>query len=394
MLSILLVIIYISFVSLGLPDALLGSAWPSMYAGLGVPVSYAGIISMLIAGGTILSSLNSGRLIKKLGTGKVTAISVCMTAVALFGFSISHSFIILCLWAIPYGLGAGSVDAALNSFVALHYKARHMSWLHCFWGIGATMGPYIMGFCLTRGLEWNSGYRIISVLQVVLTAILIFTIPLWKRAGSSGEQGEVSHKSLSIRKLIRIPGAKPALAAFFCYCAVESTTGLWSSSYMVMERGLSAGDAAKWTSLFYLGITFGRFVSGFITMRLGNRQMVRVGQGIAVLGIITLLLPLGNLVLYTGFILIGLGCAPIFPSLLHATPDNFGKELSQAIMGMQMASAYIGSTFIPPLFGLLAERISIALYPFFLFIFIVLMIGMVESLNKIKGLKIENKAAL
>ena len=392
MLSILLVITYISFISLGFPDALLGSAWPSMYAGLGVPVSYAGIISMIIAGGTIISSLNSGRLIKKLGTGKVTAISVCMTAAALFGFSISHSFIMLCLWAVPYGLGAGSVDAALNNFVALHYKARHMNWIHCFWGIGATMGPYVMGFCLTRGLAWNSGYRIISVLQVVLTAILIFTIPLWKKVGSSAEQGAISHKSLSIRELIRIPGAKPALTAFFCYCAVESTTGLWSSSYMVMDRGLSAGAAAKWTSLFYLGITFGRFVSGFITLKLGNKQLVRVGQGIAVLGIIALQLPLGNTVMYTGFVLIGLGCAPIFPSLLHATPDNFGKELSQAIMGMQMASAYIGSTFIPPLFGLLAERISIKLYPFFLFAFVMFMIGMVERLNKIKGNKIESKA--
>ena len=394
MLSILLVIIYISFISLGLPDALLGSAWPSMYAGLGVPVSYAGIISMIIAGGTIISSLNSGRLIKKLGTGKVTAISVCMTAAALFGFSISRSFLLLCLWAVPYGLGAGSVDAALNNFVALHYKARHMSWLHCFWGIGATMGPYVMGFCLTRGLPWNNGYRIISVLQVVLTAILIFTIPLWGKAGSSAEQGVIAHKSLSIRELIRIPGAKPALTAFFCYCAVESTTGLWSSSYMVMDRGLSAGDAAKWTSLFYLGITFGRFVSGFITLKLGNKQLVRVGQGIAVLGIIALLLPLGNTVMYAGFVLIGLGCAPIFPSLLHATPDNFGKELSQAIMGMQMASAYIGSTFIPPLFGLLAERISIRLYPFFLFIFIVLMIVMAESLNKIKGVTTDSKAVM
>jgi len=301
-LSILLVIIYTSFISLGLPDALLGSAWPSMYAGLGVPVSYAGIISMIIAGGTIISSLNSGRLIKKLGTGKVTAISVCMTAAALFGFSISHSFIMLCLWAVPYGLGAGSVDAALNNFVALHYKARHMSWLHCFWGIGATMGPYVMGFCLTRGLAWNSGYRIISVLQIVLTAVLIFTIPLWKKAGSSVQQGVISHKSLSIRELIKIPGAKPGLTAFFCYCAVESTTGLWSSSYMVMDRGLSAGAAAKWTSLFYLGITFGRFVSGFVTLKLGNKELVRVGQGIAVLGIIALLLPVGNTVMYTGFV--------------------------------------------------------------------------------------------
>lgn len=387
MFTILLVIIYISFISLGLPDALLGSAWPSMYGGLGVPVSYAGIISMIIAGGTIISSLYSGKLIKRLGTGKVTAFSVCMTAAALFGFSISHSFIWLCIWAVPYGLGAGSVDSALNSFVALHYKARHMSWLHCFWGIGASLGPYVMGYCLTRGLEWNSGYRIISVLQIVLTATLIFSLPLWKKAKISAEQGEMIHRSLSIRELIAIPGAKPALTAFLCYCGLETTTGLWGSSYMVLERGLSPDTAAKWTSLFYLGITFGRFVSGFVTMRLGDRNMVRLGQGITALGIIALMLPAGNLIMCAGFILIGLGCAPIFPSLLHATPANFGKELSQSIMGVQMASAYIGSTFMPPLFGLIAEHLSIALYPFFLVIFVILMIVMAERLNKSNAVK-------
>jgi len=387
MFTILLVIIYISFISLGLPDALLGSAWPSMYGGLGVPVSYAGIISMIIAGGTILSSLYSGKLIKRLGTGKVTAFSVCLTAAALFGFSISHSFVWLCVWAVPYGLGAGSVDSALNSFVALHYKARHMSWLHCFWGVGASLGPYVMGYCLTRGLEWNSGYRIISVLQIVLTATLIFSLPLWKKAKISAEQGEIIHKTLSIRGLIAIPGAKPALTAFLCYCGLETTTGLWGSSYMVLERGLSTDTAAKWTSLFYLGITFGRFVSGFVTMRLGDRNMVRLGQGITAIGIIALMLPAGNLIMCAGFILIGLGCAPIFPSLLHATPANFGKELSQSIMGVQMASAYIGSTFMPPLFGLIAEHVSIALYPFFLVIFVILMIVMAERLNKSNAVK-------
>jgi len=383
MFALLLAIIYVSFISLGLPDGLLGSGWPSMYQNLNVPVSYAGIVSMIIAGGTIISSLYSGKAIKKLGTGKVTAVSVGMTAAALFGFSISHSFALLCVWAIPYGLGAGSVDAALNNFIALHYKARHMSWLHCFWGVGATLGPYVMGYCLTRGQGWNSGYRTVAIIQVALTAVLIFSLPLWKKIGSSSGAESIVFKSLGLRELIRLPGAKPALTAFFCYCALETTTGLWSSSYMVMVKGISADNAAKWTALFYLGITCGRFLSGFITMRLGDRNMVRLGQGIIVLGIAALLIPSANTLMLVGLVLVGLGCAPIYPSLLHETPENFGRELSQAIMGVQMACAYIGSTFMPPLFGLLAEHTSLRLYPFYLIIFIVLMFVTAESLNKI-----------
>lgn len=387
MLTVLLIIIYISFISLGLPDSLLGSAWPSMYVGLQVPMSYAGIVSMLIAGGTITSSIQSDRLIKKWGTGKVTAISVCMTAVALLGFSISNSFLLICLWAIPYGLGAGSVDAALNNFVALHYKAKHMSWLHCFWGIGATLGPYIMGFYLTRGMSWNAGYRSVFVIQIVLTAILIFSIPVWKKSSTDTEERQKSQKSLSMMELIKMPGAKSAVIAFFAYCSLETTTGLWGSSYMVMERGITADVAAKWISLFYLGITAGRFFGGFITTKLSDKNMVRLGQMVAVVGILLLFLSAGDEVLCTSFVLIGMGCAPIYPSLLHETPDNFGKDISQAIMGMQMACAYVGSTFMPPLVGLAVEHISMKLYPFFLLAIMLLMMGMVESLNKIRGKK-------
>lgn len=383
MFTILLVIIYISFISLGLPDALLGSAWPSMYQELQVPMVYAGIVSMIIAGGTIISSLQSDRLIKKLGTGVVTVISVCMTAIALFGFSTSNTFMMLCLWAIPYGLGAGSVDAALNNFVALHYKAKHMSWLHCFWGIGATLGPYIMGFCLTQGMKWHSGYRFVFIIQIVLTGMLIFSMPLWKKSSTETKEKEESAKRLGMKALIKIPGAKQALITFFAYCALESTAGLWGSSYMVMERGMPSDVAAKGISLFYLGITVGRFLCGFITMKLSDKNMVRFGQGIAVVGIMLLFLPMGNGVLYLAFVLIGMGCAPIYPSLLHATPDHFGKDLSQAIMGMQMACAYIGSTFIPPLVGFIVEHISIKLYPFCLLGIVLLMINMAEGLNKI-----------
>lgn len=342
---------------------------------------------MIISGGTIISSLFSHRVIKKLGTGKVTVISVAMTAAALFGFSISNSFYLLCLWAIPYGLGAGSIDAALNNFVALHYKSRHMSWLHCFWGIGATIGPYIMGYYLTGGRTWNSGYRIISIMQIALTAVLIFSLPLWKQANSevSEDKKEGKSKSLTIKELIKLTGAKPTLIAFFCYCALEQTTGLWAASYMVMNRGIGKEMAATWASLFYLGITGGRFISGFITLKLKDKDMVRLGQTVAAIGIVILLLPLGNIGLVSGLILIGLGCAPIYPSLLHATPDNFGPELSQAIMGMQMASAYIGSTFMPPFFGLIAEHISIKMYPIFLVIILLTMVGMSEKLNKLRA---------
>lgn len=383
MTSILLVIIYIAFISLGLPDSLLGSAWPSMYEEMNVPVSYAGIVSMIIAGGTIVSSLASDKIIRKFGTGAVTAVSVCMTAAALFGFSISGQFWQLCLWSVPYGLGAGSVDAALNNFVALHYESRHMSWLHCFWGIGATAGPYIMGICLTGGFGWNSGYLSISVIQFVLTAMLLLSLPMWKKMSQKAEEEHEKHQELGIMVLLKLPGAKAVLCAFLCYCALESTTGLWASSYLVLEKGISAERAAAWASLFYLGITIGRLISGFITQKLGDKKMVRLGQIIAGMGVLILFLPLSEYVTLVGLIAIGLGCAPIYPSLLHETPDNFGPELSQAIMGIQMACAYVGSTFMPPVFGLIAEHISIQFYPLYLLLFVVIMVIMVEKLNRV-----------
>lgn len=384
MFSLLLIIIYISFISLGLPDALLGSAWPSMYRELNVPVSYAGIISMIIAGGTIVSSLMSDRLIKKLGTGIVTSISVGLTAAALLGFSLSNSFLTLCICSVPYGLGAGSVDAALNNFVALHYKSRHMSWLHCFWGIGATLGPYIMGQCLTNGFRWNTGYNIIFVIQIILTVCLIFSLPLWKKASPAyTEESDADKNSISIQTVLKTKIGLPILISFMCYCAIESTAGLWASSYMVMFKNISADLAASWASLFYIGITAGRLISGFVTFKLNDKNIVRAGQLLIVLGLILLMLPLNNAFTLVGLLTVGLGCAPIYPGLLHATPEHFGKESSQSAMGLQMASAYIGSTFIPPIFGIIASHISIGLYPVFMFVFIVCMTALLEYKNKI-----------
>lgn len=380
MFSLLLALIYVSFISLGLPDSLLGSAWPQMQESLGVSLSLGGVISFLITASTILSSLMSHRVIQRFGTGGVTMCSVAMTALALLGFSLSDSFLVLCLWAIPYGLGAGSVDAALNNFVALHCKAKHMSWLHCFWGIGATGGPYIMGLCLSRGMGWQAGYRTISFLQMALTLILLLSLPLWKKQELPLSGGEtVRPQTPQWRKLLKRPGVKAALTAFFFYSALELTTGLWGSSYMVAVRGISPETAAKWISLFYLGITAGRFFSGFLTLRFSDDTMVRLGEGTAIVGIILLLLPLHNLFLCVGLILTGLGCAPIYPSLLHATPQRFGKSLSQSLMGTQMAISYLSSTTMPPVSGFLSEKISMGLYPVLLLVFALCMTILTEK---------------
>ncbi|MBP8714682.1 MAG: MFS transporter [Lachnospiraceae bacterium] len=390
MVNILLAVIYMAFISLGLPDSLLGAAWPSMYTEFGVPLSYAGVVSMIIAFGTIVSSLQSDRMTRKLGTGMVTAISVAMTAMALFGFSFSHSFIALCLWAIPYGLGAGSVDASLNNYVALHYESRHMSWLHCMWGVGATLGPYIMGYALTGGQSWNAGYRYIGIIQVFLTAILLLSLPLWlKRTAVNGGETDAdtsvdkkSGKALSLREIFSIPGAKEVMLCFFCYCALEQTTGLWASSYLNIYRGISPETAARYAALFYIGITIGRAISGFITMKLNDKQMIRMGQVIITIGLVMMHLPFSQNLSLFGLIVIGLGCAPIYPCIIHSTPAHFGADKSQAIIGVQMACAYIGTCLMPPVFGLIANYISVALLPVFLFVFLILMVVMHERLNR------------
>lgn len=383
MYSLLLAIIYIAFISLGLPDSLLGSAWPVMHEGLGVPVSYAGAVTMIIAGGTIVSSLSSDRLTRKFGTGLVTAVSVLMTALALFGFSVSGEFWMLCLWAIPYGLGAGAVDAALNNYVALHYASRHMSWLHCFWGVGASISPYIMSFALAGGHGWSSGYRYVSIIQIVLSVCLFASLPLWKQSHTQKTEEKVEARALSFGQMLKIPGVVSVLILFFGYCALEQTTGLWASSYLVDYRDVSAETAAQFASLFFLGVTFGRFLCGFVADRLGDRTLIRVGILTAAVGVVLVLLPVqADLSALAGLIIIGFGCAPIYPSIIHATPFNFGKENSQAIIGIQMASAYVGATFMPPLFGVVASYVGIWLYPLYLMVFAVLMLILSESLNR------------
>ncbi len=374
MVHLLLALIYLSFISLGLPDGLLGAAWPSMYAELGAPVSAAGVIFVIISIGTVISSLFSERLNIRLGPGKVTAISVAMTAAALMGFASCSSLWQLCLWAIPYGLGAGSVDACLNNYVALHYASRHMSWLHCMWGIGASAGPYIMGAVLTAGGHWSRGYQLIGLIQIVLTAVLLLSLPLWK-SGSAGEV-PLKRQPLSLRQISRIPGVKAMLLSFFCYCATEQTVGLWAGSYLVLHRGMAAELAASFAGLFFMGIALGRALNGFFTLKFTDTQLTRAGFCIILLGIAAVLLPLGDTAALMGLGLIGLGCAPIYPSIIHATPERFGAEHSQAVIGVLMASAYLGNCLMPPIFGLIANHISISLLPVYLLLILVLMASM------------------
>ena len=400
MFSILLFMIYLAFISLGLPDALLGSAWPIMYLEFAVPVSYSGTVFMIISGGTILSSLKSETLNRRFGTGKITAFSVLLTAVALLGFSLSRSFFMLCLFAVPYGLGAGSVDAALNHYVALHYSSRHMSWLHCMWGLGASLGPYIMGFVLQRGEHWSRGYFVISLIQIFLTIALFCSLPLWRKhsedeASAPAPNPTASHiskKPLSLKEIFRIPGAKESMASFYGYCALEQTVGLWAGSFMVLSLGMEEKLAASFVALFYFGITFGRFLSGFFAMKWRDEQMVLGGSAIVFLGICLLFTPWSKAMVLPALILIGLGCAPVYPSVIHSTPHNFGAEHSSALIGVQMAAAYVGTLLMPPLFGIFGRAFGMGLFPYYSLLLLLFMIYMYRKMLQVTGKARRQKA--
>lgn len=383
MFSLLLTIIYMAFISLGLPDSLLGSAWPIMRLDFDTGLSVAGAITMTISLGTIISSLLSDRITYRFGTGLVTAISTAMTAIGLIGFSTAGSLPMFFIWAIPYGLGAGAIDAALNNYVALHYSSRHMSWLHCCWGVGVSISPYIMSYCLSVKNNWRMGYGTVSIIQLILAILLFISIPIWKKrpnTACANEQPAV--KPIGLIGAFKIRGVPYVLIAFCCYCSLEATTGLWASSYLVEHRFLGAEAAASFASLFYLGITFGRFINGFIADHFGNRQLIRTGTLIILAGTVLVMLPVRtDIFALAGLIIIGFGCAPVYPCIIHSTPANFGEHNSQAIIGIQMASAYIGTTLIPPLFGLIAQHIWMGFYPFFLAVFGILLLIMSEKLN-------------
>ena len=379
MYSLLLALIYLAFISLGLPDSLLGSGWPAMHEELGVPVSYMGFISMTISACTIVSSLFSYKLTKALGTRLVTVISVFLTAAALLGFSFANAFWQLILIAIPYGLGAGAIDAALNNYVALHYKAKHMSWLHCFWGVGTIISPFVMSYALTNSV-WNDGYRIVGFIQLGIALILLFTLPVWKANKPISEQKQ---KNVGLLGAFKIKGVPFLLIGFFAYCATESTAMSWASTYFAEAKGISAEQAAQFASLFYIGLTASRFISGFVSDKLGDRKMIVIGTCILACGTVLLFIPAGGWLAIAAFVIMGFGCGPIYPCIIHSTPSNFGPENSGAIIGIQMASAYVGSTFLPPLFGLLGNAIGFEILPVYVLILVALMITMTECTFRI-----------
>lgn len=394
MASLLLAIIYLAFISLGLPDSLLGSAWPEMHQVMGVELLAMGIVTTLISIGTVVSSLFSDAVTKKLSTPIVVAISVGLTSVGLMGFSFAPRFWVLCLFAIPYGLGAGSIDAALNNYVALHYTSRHMSWLHCFWGVGTVVSPYVMSYALSTELGWAGGYRIVGGIQILILAVLIATLPVWKKvnhnATSDTDEPEEQRNSVGLIGSLKIKGVVYVLLGFMGYCAAESTVMVWASTYFFEAKSTTAELAAALGSLFFIGMTVGRFFCGFISNRVGDKNMIRFGLGLSAAGVIIIAIPGGLPLAIAGFLLIGLGFAPVYPSIIHSTPNSFGKESSQAIIGIQMAAAYLGATLAPPIFGLIANYIEVKLLPLYLGIFIVTSFVMLELLNR-KNMEKANK---
>ena len=380
MASLLLPVIYLTFISLGLPDSLLGTAWPVMHVDLGAPVAAQSLISIIISCCTIVSSLLTARLVRRLGTGRLTALSVALTAAAILGFSTTGAFWQLCLIAIPYGLGAGAIDAALNNYVALNYGARHMSWLHCCWGIGASVGPLVMGWALGASMGWPGGYLAIGAVQVAITVVLLFSVPLWRQAAGTDSAGEGKGKNtdededkaanegtggaLTNRELLSLPGARAAIGSFGTYCALEGSIGLWIASYLTMARGLNASTAASIVAQFYLGITAGRLISGFIAQWLTSENQIRLGQALVAVGLIGLIVLDGPLAAGACVLVAGLGCAPIYPSIVALTPKRFGERASQGLVSLQMACAYAGSMLVPPIFGLVAGAGGSPLIPF------------------------------
>ena len=383
----LLMMIYLSFISLGLPDSMLGSAWPAMNVSLNAPLWGAGLVQMLISFCTIISSLNSAKLIRRFGTGKLTAISVATTALALLGFSLAKNYAFLLLMAVPLGLGAGAVDAGLNNYVALHCEAKHMSWLHCFWGIGTIIGPMILSAVLRVGGSWATGYRAVGLIQCAVSALLFATLGMWKHGNI--QQEEHGAKALRVWEVLSLPGAKAGMVTFLCYCAVESTLGLWGATYISQVRGVDEATAASFGAMFYIGITVGRAISGFMAMKLLPKQMVRVGQALLALGCIFMMIPAGSTLSGIGLVVCGLGCAPIYPNIIQDTPVNYGAENSQAAIGVQMAFAYVGSTFLPSIFGALAGVGGYGLLPYFAISICVLMTVLFGIQKKIVETKVK-----
>lgn len=375
MATILLVIIYIAFIGLGIPDSLFGTAWPAIYQEFHLPISYASFVTVIISCGTIVSSMVSARVISMFGTNKVSAFSTAMTAAALFGFSCSDSLLFFCLFAIPLGLGAGAIDTALNNYVSLHYSATHMSFLHCFYGIGVSVSPYVLSLVISGKYGWRGGYRIAFGIQLGIALLMLFTLPVWKKAhGQGGEMQEQKMKALTFGEVMRISGVKTMCCLFFASCAIECTCGGWGSTFLVEYKHMSAEQAAGIIMFYYVGMALGRFLSGILAMRLNSWQIIKIGQCILGAALFILLLPASPQISGVALFMTGLGNGPLFPNFNYLTPQNFGEDVSQSVMGTQMAAAYVGIMLAPAVCGILGQNISMGVFPVYLLAFYVFML--------------------
>lgn len=377
MYSLLIAVIYLIFISLGLPDSLLGSGWPAMHAAFSVPSSYAGYVSMAISFMTIISALLSPMMIKRFHTKWIVIVSIFLTVMGLIGFSISTSYAMLFVFAVPYGMGAGAIDASVNHYVANNYSGSVMNFLHCFYGVGAVISPNIMAVALSKA-SWNEGYRWTAYIQIFILLICIISLPLWKKNESDSNKQE--EEVARIREALKRPGVVLTLIAFFAYCSGEATCFLWTSSYFAgVKEGLTDHLIASFGSLIFGGLMLGRLISGFVSNRLGDRMLIRIGIFVEVVGILLVMIPVASFIpAAIGFVIIGTGMGPVYPAIQHMAPTNFGERYSAAVIGLQMASAYIGSTFMPMIFGNIQEKIGIGIMPFYLLIFAVLNIWMLE----------------
>ncbi len=376
MATLILIVIFIDFIGLGIPDSLFGPAWPAIYEEMGLPVSVGSVVSLINTGGTVISSLMSAYLIKRFGTARVTAFSTVVTAVALLGFSFSGNFVFLCLFSLPLGLGGGAIDSALNNYVALHYKATHMNFLHCFYGIGVTLSPFFMSLALAENNDWRGGYRMAFLVQILIAAVTVLSIPLWKKTaekeGSAAEEAQVAVSPLYLAKMRKV---RMSWLMFICSCAIECTAGIWGSTFLVESKGVLPESAAEIIMFYYMGMAVGRFLSGVLAARLSAWKIIRMGTAVLCVAIVLLFLPLPTFGIAAALFLVGLGNGPIFPNLTHLTPETVGKELSGSAIGSQMAAAYVGIMVFPPVFGVLAQNVTPDIFPYYLAVFFLVMLA-------------------
>ena len=375
MATALLIIIYIAFIGLGIPDSLFGTAWPAIYSEFELPISFGSFVTIIISCGTVLSSVISSKIISRLGTNKVSAYSTLLTALALLGFSFAPNLWVMCFWAIMLGIGAGAIDVALNNYVAIHYSATHMSFLHCFYGVGVSVSPYILSLVIAGNFGWRGGYRIAFAIQLIITLLLFLSLPLWRKAhGSENESEENTHKDLSFGSVLKIRGVKMMCSLFIASCAIECTCGGWGSTFLVEYKHLPAEKAAQIIMIYYIGMTLGRFLSGVLAAKLHSWKIIKLGQIVLGLALLLLILPGGVYLCALGMFLIGLGNGPLFPNFNYLTPENFGSDISQSVIGIQMASAYIGIMVAPAVCGLLGQVFGMVIFPFYLIVFYAIMI--------------------